>query len=125
MFESKHEMTKSNQAVHIPKGYTTTHNIGFPADNFTRFALPFQGTLQLSLTVLLALSHSCLYLVLDEMYHPLRLHSQAIRLMSIVLISLQCTGKRVEKLFAKSHSMLITHTLKFLRVLGATHNVPS
>jgi len=27
--------------------------IGFPFDNFTRFALPFQGTLQLSLTVLL------------------------------------------------------------------------
>ena len=28
-------------------------SIAFPIDNFTRFALPFQGTLQLSLTVLL------------------------------------------------------------------------
>lgn len=42
----------------------------FPVNDFRRFAIPFRGSLHLSLTVLRSLSDSCLYLALDETHHP-------------------------------------------------------
>jgi hypothetical protein len=42
----------------------------FPLNNFGRFAIPFRGSLHLSLTVLRLLSDLCQYLALDETHHP-------------------------------------------------------